>query len=543
MAQIPVSIAVSPSGTTLLAAQQVTNTAGTMVFNEVVTLGDAGSGNVGSVLASGAQLIEPGGANTQPVTGTVVANGPTGSGSAVVQNPLIIGAITAGAQVRYLQVDASNYLQVNVTKFSDTNPVPVAGTVSANILGPLGQAVMASSVPVVIASNQTAVSVTAGGPAASGAAVSGNPLLQGAVFTTAQPTVTTGQIIDLQATARGGLIVATGADAFTAAITSSSAQTITAAQATAANLNATVVGTVTANVGTGTNADNITQIAGTNVNTAAAGTILVGVADGSNNKITSNSATQSRSLDENVVSVLGATMSKTNPLFVALTDGTNVITAAVSAWGVAPTGTEVQGVNSNLFINGTLASQAAAGVQKVGITGGTGVGLDGTVAAGGAPTRGLGVVAVYNTTAPAPTNGQCASIQSDYDGSLFVKPYRRSQTVGQATTIASSSAATTVLAAQAAGIFADISNLVITVTPAATTDLAFTATLSDGTISYIYDMDTGALATATADPTVININFNPPVPATTAATAWTIQLNVATVTVHISVVAVLQKAS
>jgi hypothetical protein len=44
--------------------------------------------------------------------------------------------------------------------------------------------------------------------------------------------------------------------------------------------------------------------------------------------------------------VLGATMSKTNPVFDALTDQTNVITAAISALGTAPAGTEVMAVNA-----------------------------------------------------------------------------------------------------------------------------------------------------------------------------------------------------
>lgn len=52
------------------------------------------------------------------------------------------------------------------------------------------------------------------GAAASGAAKSGNPVQTGAVFNTTQPTVTTGQAVENQATARGGLIVATGADTF-----------------------------------------------------------------------------------------------------------------------------------------------------------------------------------------------------------------------------------------------------------------------------------------------------------------------------------------
>lgn len=97
----------------------------------------------------------------------------------------------------------------------------------------LGQAAMAASLPVVIASNQTNLPanitqyngnnvITAGangafavgGTAASAATKTGNPVGIGGVFTTAQPTVTTGQIVDLQATARGALIVAVGVDGF-----------------------------------------------------------------------------------------------------------------------------------------------------------------------------------------------------------------------------------------------------------------------------------------------------------------------------------------
>lgn len=57
-------------------------------------------------------------------------------------------------------------------------------------------------------------SVGVGGLAASGAAQAGNPVKIGGVFNTTQPTVTTGQAVDAQATARGAQIVATGVDTF-----------------------------------------------------------------------------------------------------------------------------------------------------------------------------------------------------------------------------------------------------------------------------------------------------------------------------------------
>jgi len=151
--------------------------------------------------------------------------------------------------------------------------------------------------------------------------------------------------------------------------------------------------------------------------------------------------------------------------------------------------------------------------------------------------------AVANQSAPAPANGATVPLQSDFVGSLFIKPFRRSQTVTQSTTISASTSPTTILAAQAAGIFADLTQLTISVVPGATTDTAFTATLSDGTKSTIYSLDTGALATAVGVPTPLVISWPAAKPATTAATVWTLTLSSATPTVYIDVTAILQTAS
>lgn len=58
---------------------------------------------------------------------------------------------------------------------------------------------------------------TVQGDSASGASKGGNPVQIGGVFNTTQPTVTTGQAVEAQSTARGSLIVATGIDNFTIA--------------------------------------------------------------------------------------------------------------------------------------------------------------------------------------------------------------------------------------------------------------------------------------------------------------------------------------
>jgi len=52
------------------------------------------------------------------------------------------------------------------------------------------------------------------GNVASAATDSGNPVKVGAIFNTTQPTVTTGQRVNLQATSRGALIVAPGVESF-----------------------------------------------------------------------------------------------------------------------------------------------------------------------------------------------------------------------------------------------------------------------------------------------------------------------------------------
>lgn len=62
-----------------------------------------------------------------------------------------------------------------------------------------------------------------GGPVASGSSNADNPIKEGAVFNTTQPTVTTGQIVDIQATARGAQIVAPGVDGFAVTVSAGSA--------------------------------------------------------------------------------------------------------------------------------------------------------------------------------------------------------------------------------------------------------------------------------------------------------------------------------
>jgi len=158
-----------------------------------------------------------------------------------------------------------------------------------------------------------------------------------------------------------------------------------------------------------------------------------------------------------------------------------------------------------------------------------------------APANGLMQLCVVNTAAPAPTNGQSVGVQADYQGSLFVRPSRRSSVITNAIAITNTSTATTLLPAQAGDIFADLSELIVTVVPSSgTTCTVFNLTISDGTKNYVYDMVSGC---TTLPGTLLNFIYDPPFPASVAATTWTAKLSTSSITAHLAASAVLQKAS
>jgi hypothetical protein len=96
------------------------------------------------------------------------------------------------------------------------------------------------------------------------------------------------------------------------------------------------------------------------------------------------------------------------------------------------------------------------------------------------------------------------------------------------------------MAAQGASNFCDLTQLIVSAVPGAT-GTEFVATLSDGTASYLFDMNTGA-TTSLFIPPRLEINFNPALPATNANVPWTLSLS-QSVTAHATVIGVLQQAS
>lgn len=117
--------------------------------------------------------------------------------------PVVVGAGTAGAATGGILTvqGVASMTKLLVTPDSvalpanqSTNVAQIAGTtaVTGGVAGLLAVA----------------------GAAASGAAKAGNPVQMGGVFNTTQPTVTTGQAVEVQSTARGAQIVATGVEGF-----------------------------------------------------------------------------------------------------------------------------------------------------------------------------------------------------------------------------------------------------------------------------------------------------------------------------------------
>jgi hypothetical protein len=137
-----------------------------------------------------------------------------------------------------------------------------------------------------------------------------------------------------------------------------------------------------------------------------------------------------------------------------------------------------------------------------------------------------GVLATYNTTAPAPSNGSGVPAQSDAYGNLFVNNVRRSQVIPETGNIASATPAT-VCPAQGAGIFTDLGGIVLTSRLGATAAVIFGVLLSDGTKSYRFNLSSESSPTGGGNPP-FSVVFDPPLPATTANTAWTIALTSAT---------------
>jgi len=182
----------------------------------------------------------------------------------------------------------------------------------------------------------------------------------------------------------------------------------------------TITGTVAVTQSTSPWVVNATQWASTALGTPQTfGTAPTGVVIGTSSDIyiagtrarSNQTTTAAGVMDVNIVGSLGATNSVTNGTFIEITDGTTKA-------GVIATTTALKTDMSS--VAGTATSTAAAGIQKVGISGATGVTLDAVITAATAPANAIASLSVYQATQPSLTTGQSVALQNDSAGNLQI---------------------------------------------------------------------------------------------------------------------------
>ena len=276
-----------------------------------------------------------------------------------------------------------------------------------------------------------------------------------------------------------------------------------------------VSGAVSSTQGTSPWVTNNTQVAGVALGATAVttfGSIPAGVIVPAVNAFVTNTLT---------LAATAVTISGTPNVFV-----TNTLTIA----------------NTGVTISGTpIVTSTILGNPVVWIEGHAGAIMDSTTTAGAAPANGLVILAVCTTNTVTTTVGNAQSIaaQCDYLGNLLVRPYRRSQLSPAQIATLSTTVSQTLFTAGAAGVYKDISSLVITPLPMVTTSLPFVVNITDGTATYHFNMMTGSFWTTVGSPgTPLPLTFNPPLTQSTTATTWMANLNVSTCTCSIVAIAI-----
>ena len=233
-------------------------------------------------------------------------------------------------------------------------------------------------------------------------------------------------------------------------VTVSNDSNIIVSQATAANLNATVVQSTAANLRTQTASEGTTATTAPTVIGLIGGTVQAvqsGLTVGDIYSLSMTATGLLRVDGSNVTQPVSGTVAVTQSTSPWVDNITQFGSVNIST-GTGASGTGIPRVtvsnDSNILatqsgtwtvqqgnppwaqnltqIAGNAVSTAASGVQKVGVVGNTNATIDATLASGTAPTNGLGTLAQYNTSQPAPTNTQTLSLQSDQSGNLLTFP-------------------------------------------------------------------------------------------------------------------------
>ena len=379
-------------------------------------------------------------------------------GSALPTNAAYIAGKNAGNLIG-VAVDSSGNVGVNVIAALPTGANTIGAVTQAS--GPwtqnltqvggtsltLGSKVSASSIPVVIASDQGAVAISGTVTANAGTGTfttsDNNAVAQGSTtsgqkgflhlgaVTTSSPSYTTAQSSPLSLTLAGSLRVDGSAvtQPVSGTVTANAGTgNFTVVQATAASLNATVVqsGTWTTRVvgNTGATLD-IAQGGATAATNAAQ---VAGVYNSTPITLTTGQAAAvqvdaSGFLKVNIAagSAGNGAASATASAVPAQADYTGVnVGGTLRGWtAVNPSGSVYAGQIDVTSIGGSTTATAATGVIKVGIVGNSGAAFDAAQNAA-APANVVAVGAVYNSTAPTITSGSVTQLQTDVSANLKV---------------------------------------------------------------------------------------------------------------------------
>lgn len=193
-------------------------------------------------------------------------------------------------------------------------------------------------------------------------------------------------------------------------------------------------------------------------------------------------------------------------------------------------GTSHVRLNVTPYTSGTITGNLRATISQTNgfdtIVQGGGLGVPGTAVPGTAIYNGT----ISTTALPSPTTaGNLVGTASDKFGRVIVIPQSpRDNTATQETTIISSTGATTIVAAQGSGVFADITSILLSNSSATATKF----TLSDGTKTRVFYLPAGDMR---------GISLTVPYAATTANTVWTGTTATSVASVDVSVDFVLNK--
>jgi len=160
--------------------------------------------------------LAPGDSTNGPL---VQAQGPTAVGSTPTKPPVIVGGQDGANLTRILRTDGAGQLipstiQIALADGIANNTVRLPSGVGNAPIYQLAFPMLFNGTTWDRRPGNAAGGAYTQGPAASGAAKAGNPVQVGAVFNTTQPTVTNGQTVENQASARGSLLVTPGVEGF-----------------------------------------------------------------------------------------------------------------------------------------------------------------------------------------------------------------------------------------------------------------------------------------------------------------------------------------